>query len=173
MPQGLSAHRAPQSQFVTVLGRIAMGFAILGVVMAVAQVLIVPTLMTMAWDGADTLMSTAQSSLLFVVGLATSSFNVFMCWAFLKRQNWARIGFLVTLGCGVLLSVLAAIGVVAFLGLVGAEIMPGGSDMQGMVSMIRFTYMALGMLAVVNAAVSVWLMVRLSAPPIRAEFGQR
>ena len=174
MPQGLSVERAPPSQFVTVLGRIAMAFAIVGVLMAAVQALIVPKLMALAWDSGDVARSMAQMQPLlvgvYIAGLATSSFNVFMCRAFLKRQNWARIGFLVVLGLGAVLSALSAIGVGAFLGWVGAHSLSGMPDA---VAMISYTYIALAILAAVNAAVSVWLMVRLASPPIRAEFGQR
>ena len=158
------ARNAEQSTFVTVIGCISMGLGVLGLLGGLAQAVMMPMVIQVLESGkelafvAGFFRQTMWASLVF--NFVVSAFLTWSSWALIQRQNWARIAFVVMAAIGALVGLLfASVMLFATFGAAAQETAP-----------MRGTLIALLALALVHLGVSVWVMMRLTSAPIRAEF---
>lgn len=158
------ARAAEQSTFVTVIGCISMGLGVLGLLGGLAQAVMMPMVIQVLESGKELAFAVGfyrqvmWASLVF--NFIVSAFLTWSSWALIQRQNWARIAFVVMAAIGALVGLLfASVMLFATFGAAAQETVP-----------MRGTLIALLALALVHLGVSVWVMMRLTSAPIRAEF---
>lgn len=168
----------PQSNFVTVLAWVMIGFGVFGVLMGLLQNVLVNLLLP-AFETAIPLAGTAEAlpvaffRVAMLVALAFPVFMTYAAYALLKRRNWARILYIVMFVFSAVLHVVvaAAFGLgfsLLDLPSAGHELLPPEVESGLRVMAITFAVLLLAM-----GVGYVWLVHRLRSPAIAAEFGVR
>jgi hypothetical protein len=180
----------PSTSFVTVLAWISIAMALLGLMYGVMQAIVglvmppdyylrmlnpyggeppqLPPLMD--WIYTHTL-------LLGVLMAALSAVFLWVSWGVLKRREWGRKGFIAVLVLGTLWQFASLLAIPQFIE--GTLAIQAGAFPQGLAMPPELeTFMTAAMLmgggvAVVFAALHVWIIWKLCTPPVRSEFETR
>ncbi|AKC86921.1 hypothetical protein [Pseudoxanthomonas suwonensis] len=174
--------------FVTVLARISLVLAALGLLWALAQTVLALLLpdAAVARMAAEPgvppglLWTLEHRHALSLAVLLLSALFLAVAWGLLKRREWARLGFIALLVAGALANFagLALVGPF-FDGLVGmfpAEYLdtPDGRQFTAQMQFNRNTTFATSLLgALFFAGLHGWIVWKLCTAPVRAEFGRR
>lgn len=166
---------APRSSFVTVLAWVMLAFGAFGVLMALLQFVLINMLLPGFASGMPLpepfgALSIAFFRIAMLFSLAFSVFMAYAAWALLKRRNWARILFIVLFIFSAVMHVLAVAAFVFGFSLVGS--LPAGNEFlpPEFQSVLRAMAIAFAIFLAAMAVGYIWLVRRLCAPAIAAEF---
>ena len=179
--------RAPAAGFVDVLGKLSLLLAVLGVLYALVQLVLVLLIPAGFMDGMlegnseflpalpgmlrwllQNLLPMAWVTLLSAVAFLAISYGV------LKRSNAARLGFIVFMVLGTLMnfaSIAVLIAALDWVNAIGAKI-----DDEGVLQQIRasnMVSMAMGVVsAIAIAGLHGWIIYKLCTADVRAQFNR-
>lgn len=171
--------------FVTVLGRVSIVLAVLGLLWALVQVLFVLMLpmdllaQVEAQPGMPALLAAAMQyrSALALAMLALSLGLLVVSWGLLQRREWGRLGFIAALVLGAVVNFAALLLVGPFFDSLQDLFPPGMADpgdgwqIDAQLRMTRNLVMASGLIgALAIAGVHGWLVWKLCTAQVRAEF---
>lgn len=178
-----------RSGFVTVLGAISLGMAAIGVFSGLVQAALLGLtpgeLVTRLQAGLGASAASlpalppalswplAHLAGLNALGLLLSAAFLAVSWGLLQRRNWARLGFIAFLLLGVLLN----LGGLAAMWQMQQWILEANAGLGDPALQLRIQGLAsatMGVAAVCTLLLAVlhfWLIQRLRAPAVRAEFG--
>lgn len=187
LPPPIPGNARPSSSFVTVLAWISIALALLGLLYGLMQTVMglvlpadfylrmlnpyggepprLPPLMH--WIYTNTL-------LMGVLMLVLSAIFLWVSWAVLKRREWGRKGFIAVLVLGTLWQFACIFALPQFIeGMlaVQAGALPQGQTMPPELEGFMTAAMLMGgAVAVVFAALHLWIVWKLCTPEVRAEF---
>jgi hypothetical protein len=190
LPPPIPGSARPVSNFVTVLAWISIALALLGLLYGLMQTVMglvlpadfylrmlnpyggepprLPPLMH--WIYTNTL-------LMGVLMLVLSAIFLWVSWAVLKRREWGRKGFIAVLVLGTLWQFACIFALPQFIeGMlaVQAGALPQGQTMPPELEGFMTAAMLMGgVVAVVFAALHLWIVWKLCTPAVRAEFDPR
>ena len=171
--------------FVTLLGRVSIVLAVLGLLWALVQVLFVLMLpmdllaQVEAQPGMPALLAAAMQyrSALALAMLALSLGLLVVSWGLLRRREWGRLGFIAALVLGAVVNFAPLLLVGPFFDSLQDLFPPGMADpasgwqIDAQLRMTRNLVMASGMIgALAIAGVHGWLVWKLCTAQVRAEF---
>ena len=171
--------------FVTLLGRISIVLAVLGLLWSLVQVLFVLMLpaelmvQMEAQPGMPALLAAAMQyrSALALAMLALSLGLLVVSWGLLRRREWGRLGFIAALVLGAVVNFAALLLVGPFFDSLQDLFPPGMADpasgwqIDAQLRMTRNLVMASGLIgALAIAGVHGWLVWKLCTAQVRAEF---
>jgi len=174
--------------FVNVLGRLSLVVAVFGLVWALGQMilaLVLPDAMlmrlaTLPEAPPGLLWVLEHRRLLALAALALALVFLAVAWGLLKRQEWARWGFIVLLVAGALanFAALALIGPFfdGLLGMFPAAMMDSaeGREFAAQMQASRsFSFASSLVTAIAFAVLHGWVIWKLCTAPVRAQFGCR
>lgn len=189
LPPPIPGSARPSGSFVTVLAWISIALALLGVVYGLVQTVMglampqdyylrmlnpyggelpqLPPLMH--WIYTHTLLMGLLMTVLSAIFLWVS-------WGLLKRKEWGRIGFIAVLVLGALWQFACVLVIPQFLeGMLAiqAGMLPQGQAMPAEFEAFMTAAMLMGgLVALVFAGLHGWIIWKLCAPAVRAEFDQ-
>lgn len=178
----------PASGFITALGRLSVLLAALGVAWALVQTVLalllpdaaVARLAAQPEVPAAVVRVLEHRHLLSLATLLLSGLFLAVAWGVLKRQEWARLGFIVLLVVGALANFagLALIGPMfdGIEGMFPAELLdtPDGRQFTSQMQMNRYVSFGSALLgALAFAALHGWVVWKLCTAAVRAEFEGR
>lgn len=187
LPPPIPGNARPSSNFVTVLAWISIALALLGLLYGLMQTVMglvlpadfylrmlnpyggepprLPPLMH--WMYTNTLL---MGVLMFVL----SAIFLWVSWAVLKRREWGRKGFIAVLVLGTLwqfASLFALPDLIEGMLAIQAGALPQGQAMPPELEGFMTAAMLMGgLMAVVFAALHLWIIWKLCTPAVRAEF---
>jgi hypothetical protein len=187
LPPPIPGNARPSSSFVTVLAWISIALALLGLLYGLMQTVMglvlpadfylrmlnpyggepprLPPLMH--WMYTNTL-------LMGVLMLVLSAIFLWVSWAVLKRREWGRKGFIAILVIGTLWQFACIFALPQFIeGMLAiqAGALPQGQTMPPELEGFMTAAMLMGgVVAVVFAALHLWIVWKLCTPAVRAEF---
>ena len=163
--------------FVTLLGRISIVLAVLGLLWALVQVLFVLMLPMDLLAQVEAQPAMQYRSALALAMLALSLGLLVVSWGLLQRREWGRLGFIAALVLGAVVNFAALLLVGPFFDSLQDLFPPGMADpgdgwqIDAQLRMTRNLVMASGLIgALAIAGVHGWLVWKLCTAQVRAEF---
>jgi len=171
--------------FVTILGRISMVLAVLGVLAALAQMLLalllpdsaVASVAAQPEAPAAVVWVLEQRRVLTLASLALSLLFLAVAWGLLKRREWGRLGFIALLLLGAAANFAALLLIDPFFDglrdMFPAQMLdtPEGRQFVAQMRFNRNTTWASGLLGAIGiGALHGWIVWKLCTDAVRAEF---
>jgi hypothetical protein len=190
LPPPIPGNARPVSSFVTVLAWISIALALLGLLYGLMQAimgLVLPAdfylRMLNPYGGEPPQLPPlmhwlyTNNLLMGVLMLLLSAIFLWVSWAVLKRREWGRKGFIAVLVFGTLWQFACIFALPQFIE--GMLAIQGGALPQGQTLPPEFegfmtaAMLMGGLMAVVFAALHLWIVWKLCTPAVRAEFDHR
>jgi hypothetical protein len=182
-----SARKSPAANFVDVLGKISILLGVVGVVYAIGQwavLMVVPDdFLERAFASASAELPPLPSMLRWLLDhldamawltLASSVLFLVVSWGVLKRNDAARLGFIVIMVLGTLMnfaSIVLLLQVLDWINQIGTSLQVEGQGMPGQMQASNAVSMGMGVIsALAFAALHGWIIYKLCTPAVRAEF---
>lgn len=160
---------APQSQFVTALAWLTIVVGALGVASSFAQTAMVGVVLTMLATELGSVVATLLPGL-SLISLAGSLLTLFVGISLLRRRGWARVTMVVLLIVGIVFAIIAVFASLCVLLVMDGSLLEQYGFTGDLQSLLHLVLIVMGVGSVAVVGVHLWLIARLRAPEIKAEF---